>query len=66
MGVRNLRKTPGTKVTWFFKKCHITNTLDGTEGDIVWGEEKKLPSRTLESKKSLGVLAGSVQGVCDS
>lgn len=55
MGVRNLRKTPGTKVIWFFKKCHITNTFDGIEGDIEWGEKMKLPSRTLESRNSLGV-----------
>lgn len=34
-------KISGAKMLRFFTKCCITDTLDDTEGDTVWGEEIK-------------------------
>jgi hypothetical protein len=54
------KKITGKPVEWLFKKCCITNALDGTEDDFLWhGSDLDCPD--LKSD-----LEESVDSVCET
>ena len=45
------RGLPKEMVAWSFKKCGISNSIDGTEDDILWEEEAN-PEQESEDDES--------------